>query len=204
MERITMKEITRTFNVYQFSELSDTAKERAVQDYSETLDTEWFDYIIEHWQEKLASIGFINAEIYFSHFYSQGEGAGFISDIDTDLMCDALILCADSYQDAKWINAAREAFETGMLELTAITHHGHYYHANSYRFEQSNYLQDNAAGERIVQIFDDIEHVRYQLCEQIRIDLIKAYEYQTSEEQIEEISDINDWYYLEDGSFYYE
>lgn len=38
---------------------------------------EWYDFIYDDWKETLENAGFINPEIHFSGFWSQGDGACF-------------------------------------------------------------------------------------------------------------------------------
>lgn len=75
---------TKELTVYSYSELSETAKEKARNWYIENCcDYEWYDFILEDWKEKLAEIGFTNAKIYFTGFWSQGDGACFDAECNT-------------------------------------------------------------------------------------------------------------------------
>ncbi len=72
-------------SLYEFDELSEPAKDRAVQHYHNiNTDYEWWDSVYEDWKTKLTEQGFTNAKIYFSGFWSQGDGACFESEIDFD------------------------------------------------------------------------------------------------------------------------
>ena len=69
-----MREITETRTVYMFHELSEEAKERAIENEREvTLDYEWWEWIIEDLQEQCARLGvkFENDDI----FFDLGRGA---------------------------------------------------------------------------------------------------------------------------------
>lgn len=70
--------------VYQYEELSDKAKEKARDWYREdNLDYEWWDFIFDDANTIATALGFDlatkrdNPAIYFSGFYSQGDGACF-------------------------------------------------------------------------------------------------------------------------------
>lgn len=70
---------TKTYTVYTFDELSDEAKEKALDECRDhNTDDNWHDFVIEYWQdEKLPAMGFQNAKIAYSGFWSQGDGASF-------------------------------------------------------------------------------------------------------------------------------
>ena len=78
-----MKKIT--INLYSFNELSPEIQKKVLDD-NRTINVNynWHDFIYDNWKEKLTSFGFINPEIYFSGFYSQGDGACFDADIDLE------------------------------------------------------------------------------------------------------------------------
>ena len=67
---------------FEFHELSDASKARAVDNYSEFLWDDWHSYVIEEWTDKLKEQGFKDAVIRFSGFWSQGDGASFTADFD--------------------------------------------------------------------------------------------------------------------------
>jgi len=80
-----MKKIT--YNVYLFDELGKEAQEKAIEDARDNginTDYDWHDWILEEAKEKLERQGFENAEINFSGFYSQGDGASFNCDVNLD------------------------------------------------------------------------------------------------------------------------
>ena len=73
-----MREVTTTATVYQYSELSETAKKSAYQRWAENcLDYEWWECTEESFKEILSIFGFNMEKIEFSGFSSQGDGASF-------------------------------------------------------------------------------------------------------------------------------
>lgn len=81
--------------VYTFQELIDLANdpdsdisERAVGKAREWLQQgqcdfpDWYEHVIDMWKQALDQVGFENAEIQFSGFGSQGDGASFTADVD--------------------------------------------------------------------------------------------------------------------------
>lgn len=47
-------------------------------------DHDWWDCTVETWKNALAEIGFLDADIRFSGFWSQGDGASFTASIDAE------------------------------------------------------------------------------------------------------------------------
>lgn len=80
-------QITKT--VYSFEELlkagNSVAVERARCRLQEiALADDWYDYELSMWKSALEQVGFIRPDINFSGFYSQGDGASFVSECDTE------------------------------------------------------------------------------------------------------------------------
>lgn len=74
--------------VIHFNDLSDSAKEKAIEDYldEDYLDYEWWDSVYEYFQDQLEDFGVYDIDIKFSGFYSQGDGASFTTrKIESDL-----------------------------------------------------------------------------------------------------------------------
>lgn len=72
--------IIKTTTFYQFDELSDNAKLKAIESVRDNpyyLDHEWYDYVIDDFKTMLGLIGFYNVEIGFTGFCCQGDGAQF-------------------------------------------------------------------------------------------------------------------------------
>ena len=119
-----MRTIEKT--VYQFSELSEKAKETVLNKYRENFDFEFYsECIIENFKEKLENIGFNDVEIYYSGFSSQGDGACFTySFIDRKLFDKFL-------NTLKIKESIKSVFEKYIHESSKGTHKGMYYHERS-------------------------------------------------------------------------
>lgn len=69
---------TKTYTVYNFDELDESAKDNARQWYrAGTLDYEWWDFVYDDAKACAKIIGIDIDNIYFSGFSSQGDGACF-------------------------------------------------------------------------------------------------------------------------------
>lgn len=80
-----MQTITRKYKVYSFNELDKKAQERAIEDerqYHIQFNDNWHDMTIEEAEGMLEELGYSDAEIGFSGFSSQGDGASFTASVD--------------------------------------------------------------------------------------------------------------------------
>lgn len=93
-ERACQVPRTITKIVYTFKELLDLSKEgkasqKAVERAKHWLqeaatDFDWYSCVLDFWEHALDQIGFENAEISFSGFWCQGDGASFTASVDLD------------------------------------------------------------------------------------------------------------------------
>lgn len=76
-----MRTFTTEHTVYEFDELSDDAKQKAIDQYREGQDFPWLsDDMSNHLEELLAKHGItydMTPNVYYSLSYSQGDGAMF-------------------------------------------------------------------------------------------------------------------------------
>ena len=68
--------------VYKWEELSQSAHQKAREWYIECMDYDWWDSVYEMSIEDGYEKGFCIDKIYFSGFYSQGDGASWIGQVD--------------------------------------------------------------------------------------------------------------------------
>ena len=70
--------LTKSINLYTFDELDTEIKEKVIAQHRDIdVEGEWHGFIYEQWIDKLNKIGYKEAKIHFSGFYSQGDGACF-------------------------------------------------------------------------------------------------------------------------------
>jgi hypothetical protein len=78
-----------------YNQLSSEAQERARENYRHsTREDEWWDCDYDHWKEKLAELGFADADIKFSGFSSQGDGASFTATITREFKMPEKLLAS--------------------------------------------------------------------------------------------------------------
>lgn len=196
---------TATIQVYNFSELSETAKEKAISNYIENL-YDWWDSIYDYWNDKLTEIGFNNVKIYFSGFYSQGNGAMFTyKHIDEKLY--------NEYIESTELTPLRKKWAKGIIESIYAKgeQRGHYYHEKSCNhlvelettFDWYAYLNlSDWVNDLNVGFQEYLTDLYEELCSDIYKDLKEEYEYLTSEEGVRENSEANEYEFHSDGSMY--
>lgn len=184
--------------LFTFDELSDEAKETAIERYRENnLDYEWYDAVYDDAITIGKLIGIKIDRIYFSGFWSQGDGAcfegeyfysaGSVKEIKAYAPIDTeLHRIAKELQDIQ-----KPAF----YHLYAyVKHRGHYYHENCTEIDVRNDAQK----------FTDDQEQRLKDCLRdfmrwIYRQLEKEYEYLTSEEAIKETIEANEYEFTENG-----
>jgi hypothetical protein len=191
---------TIEMQAYKFSELNDTAKQKALDKCREwQTDDRWWEYVYDDAKEIGKIMGIDIERIYFSGFYSQGDGACFeghyeyvkgatknvqqYAPMDTELHAIAQVLQ----------NIQRANF----YQLKAsVKHRGHYYHENSTdinvdRYDGCELSRD--AEEIVTECLKDFMRWIYSTLE-------KEYEWLTSDEYVAEMIEANDYEFDEDGN----
>lgn len=215
--------ITITKTAYRFAELSDEAKEKAVewmcQKLSEWLDANDLEFVIDDFVEIAKRLGLEIAtrpvqlvsgktgqkpSIFWTGFWSQGDGACFEGRwYYTPGLVEAVKEWAPQDKDLHRIAAElEEAYEKAgkPSELGCnIKHRGHYYHERSMDYDffcgESGYDDiPNGVEDQIKEAFVSLAQWLYRTIE-------AEYEYQTSEEMAKErLTDDDPYLFNEDGS----
>jgi hypothetical protein len=118
------KQITKT--VYTFRELYDKrgeskAAEKAFERARDKLaewatEDHWYEGVDEQWTEALEQLGFTDAKIAFSGFWSQGDGASFTASVDLDKL---IAFFADDITPKDCIEGTPEDFRPWILHKLA-------------------------------------------------------------------------------------
>lgn len=185
---------TLQIKAYTFEELSPEAKEKAL-DWGRDLNTEfdWYQYTIEDWKERLSEKGYMDAEIQFSGFGSQGDGASFTAQIDL----------------VKWININLDTEFLKLLpfiendEITAyITRiDRHYSHKNTCRarVEVDHRIDLTEIQALACGLEAELEKDRLKLCEEIYSELKQEYDDLRRDGAVAETITANEYLFTEDG-----
>ena len=192
-----MKTITIEKNLYDFEEVKEKALEKnryiLVDDYSY-----WYDETITFCEDELKDIGFIKPEIYFSGFWSQGDGACFDADIDVEKLLDYLLeIKKFSTEEITKLKNLQDDFKTQI-----ITINNHYYHERTRKFEVYCVDAENPDDLNLIDKLEKaVEEIRLEKCKEIYNKLEDEYDNLTSDSVLADW--LNDAYWFnEDGSIY--
>jgi len=189
-----MPQIIKT-TVYEFSELSDEAKGKALQ-WMRNNTAFYLDHVIEDAKEAASYLGIDVDKIYYSGFYSQGDGACFVGKFDSS-KCESIQTIDELYSADKYIQNL--AGRISKLEnITAkITHSGRYYHAYSMDFDIEN---DNNRGEYVGDdVENEVEEILREFAKWTYYNLVKEYDWQMSDECLAEEIEANEYTFTADG-----
>ena len=191
--------------VYTFEELSATAKEVAIENHRDinTYDG-WWEPIFEGITKKAEQAGFHVANIYFSGFWSQGDGAMFEYETINETLLNKFVDQLDlSPLRKEWLRSQTFARSRGK-------HSGHYYHENccdhtidfepnfGYNFANINFY--NWINSFVDQ-YEEFVIAEYKtLCRELYSDLESDHELLTSDEQVADTIIMNYWEFDEDGN----
>lgn len=207
----------RTVTVFQFSELSDQAKEKARSWYRDgALYDDWWDSVYDDAAQIADILGIdlrqkpvklmngstrYEPAIYFSGFSSQGDGACFEGSYSYKKGCvEALKGRAPKNEELRAIaRALVNAQRPHLYGLSAtVKHRGHYSHAFCTEIEVfdrgGNYASTKAA-EEISEALRGFMHWIYRSLE-------KEYEWLMSDEQVDASIEANEYEFTEDGDRY--
>jgi hypothetical protein len=196
--------------VYTFDELSDKAKGKALDECRDwnVNDSFWYEFALEDWKEQLQASGIEDAEIHFTGFWSQGDGASFTGRVDLPAWMKATKK-AGKYR-ALYNAAIGEGDTTASATLDRID--SHYYHEYTVRAHISVdassdiYYNDKERWERLndqaTEIEQELTAWHERTARTIYKELQEEYEYQTSDEQVAESLIANEVTFNENGSTY--
>lgn len=179
-----IKEIT----VYGFSELVEDVQKNVVAHFRDiNIDYEWWDCLYDDWNTKLEAYGFSAPKIYFSGFYSQGDGACFDAGIGLDQ-------AFSKYQEEHPVKHER-AVRAFLYECSAriVTTNHRYYHWNTRYIEYDSSCGGKHLNAILDSLIDWLEEKRKEFCRAIYRELEQEYDYLTSDEAVKESIEANDY-----------
>lgn len=220
----------RQYSVFTFEELPEDIQEMAIDNLRDiNVDHNWYEDSFDYYKELLENAGFENAEISFSGFWSQGDGASFVADCDAQKILNSMFF--ENEGQIAWLikkgltDKAMEEMKRWNLWFTMAEKHGSiqfsiYRHSSRYSHENtvspivnidSDY-QDSGAWNNGVweSVFMSKvnqekletmfeEYVR-DWCRKIYSGLEAEYDYLTSPEAIRETIEANGYMFDENGN----
>lgn len=201
-----MRQVTTTETVYKFSELSDEAKEKALEYFRSQVFTDSYDYecVLEHAKEVAKLLGIDVENIYFSGFASQGDGASFTGYYRYSK--GALQAIKKEYTQATELH--RIAAELQDIQRrnfyglrASISTSGRYCHEYSMRIS-ADYYGNNDNFRISDETEEDLLEALRDFARWIYKQLETEYEWLCSEKGITENIDANEYEFTEDGAIY--
>lgn len=211
-----MREVVRKFNVYQYSELSEEAKEVAKKWYLDGRDSCDFSEIYEQ------DLGFLfpnsDLKLEYSLGYCQGDGLniyGSLNPMDILMAIKNPSVAGDTFKDFRNILSNKEvrtiSFYANDLrcDIALPRNNTHY----SYCVADQTEFADEWIDELEYECIRDIKRevlVKFQdLVRKCFTTLAKKYEeygyqffYEVDEDEMKEASIVNEWEFYEDGRYY--
>lgn len=199
---------TVELKLYKFDELSKEVQEKVIQNNRDiNVYDDWHDWIIEDWiNEYIPNKGFDATNIYYSGFWSQGDGAMFEYKGITDELFNEFLDTLDlSPMRRKWLVNNIHTSVSGK-------HRGHYSHekccshAIYWEIDNGDLHHSTNFYQWLESFADDFEAFiidRYEdICRELYRELEKSYDYLTEERQIVETLYGQDYDYTENGDIY--
>lgn len=212
---------------FKFSELSKDAQSNALDELRD-LNVQydgWHDDVIDQFKEDMEMLGLSDVEVSYSGFFSQGDGASFTADVsDTEVfMKEALGLQSDEWLDMDdgikpkdELDALRsDLLDIGFDTREKLTPENFIISIirTSSRYSHENTIEGDVDIEDIPEsIEDEFPFYKYQDMIQNKVtnwareksknlyrDLEKEYDYLTSDEEVKDSIEANDYLFTEDG-----
>ena len=159
-----MEIIERKYEVYKFNELDEKVKEKVIDNFR---NGNALEYIYEAYKEDVIDNFKIDMEklaikvdkVYYSGFWSQGDGASFTADINACEYIEANKLQEKYPLIYKWVKEVDNVYYS-------IYHSGHYYHEYTMHLnashgnfndveEYKHVIEDASALEKEIEAFDN-------------------------------------------------
>lgn len=193
--------IMKTVNIYFFNDLSDKAKQKAIEQNRDiNIFHDWYEIVYEDVSNIAEILGIDIENIYFSGFYSQGDGACFEGTYSYNKGAHKKIK-EYAPNDETLHKIATQLWDLqseNFYRLSAtIKHSGHYYHKyctdiDVYNENDSMYHADEETAEFVRERLRDFMQWIYNSLE-------KEYEHLTSDEAVAETLAINEYEFKENG-----
>ena len=190
----------RTIDTYTFDELDDAAKERAREWWRRVGEGDdfWSEWPLDDAKAVLKLIGFTIDRIYYSGFWSQGDGACFEGAWSAaNVNATALKAYAPVDKELHRIADAVQAFAVRYPgAFLTVKHRGHYYHQYETVFTVQAF--DNEDNEIDVDEQPIIDAARDAM-EWIYRQLKATYEYKDADAQVDDTIRANEYEFTKEG-----
>lgn len=193
---------TEALHIYTYEELSDEAKAKA-RDWYRNGDDFWAECVIDDAKEVAALMGWEIDKVYYSGFWSQGDGACFEGIMRYNKGCAKLV---KAYTNDAELNRIAKAWQSlqrrNFYALEAsVKHRGHYQHEMCTEFDCGD-TRHNYGWLQNPEAEDDIKEIARDFMRWIYKRLEAEYEYSVSDEVVAENIIANGYEFTEDGEIH--
>ena len=205
----------RMIQVYQFDELEESAKAKAREWWRRGSDGDefWSEGVLDDAKEIGKYMGMDIDRIYFSGFWSQGDGACFegtwrAGDVQADKLKEYAPQDKKLHRIVDGLAELAKEYPDGYF---TVKHRGHYSHSGCTSFdvelpcEQEEELEYDSPAYKVLQVKlgkdeDTLVELARDFMDWIYRTLEKEWDYQNSDEQVDEAIRINEYEFLVDGT----
>ena len=191
--------------VLKFDELSDEVQEKVIQYFRENFfNYEWWDSVYEDAKEIGKRIGVDISNIYFSGFWSQGDGACFEGSYTYKKQAVKKVKeYAPKDEELYRIVVELQKIQKQVFySITAsVKQSGHYYH--KYCTDINVDMAENIKQKKFAELEDAICELLRDFMDWIYQQLRVQCEYLTSEEAIKETIEANEYEFTADGKIWH-
>lgn len=197
------------YTLAELKEVNPRGFEAALQKLGEwvTEGADWFEFVIDGWQEKLAELGFGyysegrtggRAEIQFSGFWSQGDGASFTAPVDLPLFIEKHY---EGHEAARLLRIVEAADASAKITRGS----SRYAHELTVGVEFAPWwmtTEDRPLKRykrALIALEENLIETARGYMQDIYRDLEAEYDYRTSEEALLEMAEANEYEFYSDG-----
>lgn len=192
-----------TTTVYEFEELTDEAKEKARKWYRNVNADDYFaEYVIDDAKTQGAILGINIDQIYYSGFWSQGDGACFTGTYQYKAKSAKLIrkACPQDIELHAIADALQHVQQRNFYQLRAtVTHSGRYCHEYSTSIDVTRVKSHEYIDCVTVQDTEHVSDLLHDFMRWIYRNLEREYEYHNADEQVDESIRANEYTFTAEG-----
>jgi hypothetical protein len=221
-----MKTITKEYKVYNYKELNETAKDRVREYLEDGIIEARFDWLKTEIEDTIKEYYNIEAKVFYSLTYSQGDGLHFeTDDLFTKEFYNLMLLVIDetnwSNDDKRLATLIISVFNDYKSNLQVYSKHDHY---NRYAYASKRDINVEVLDEDAFKDLSEIKAVKdwnengnafktaidlfTGVVSRAYLKICKDFEkigyevYNVSEKDIIEEATANEWQFLQDGSVF--
>jgi len=189
-----MKDVN--LKIYTVDELDEKVRNAVIEEYRDILtDDNWWEPIYEGFREDMLELG-LEGELHFSGFWSQGDGACFVSDtVDTDLLVRKLYESGYDIPEDALLYSGDYSVRISKVHQSFADHYCHEYTIEAVITNEG----DRIPTTDITKLENVLTNWIRSECKLVYSKLEKYYEELVTDEAVLETIRENEWMFTESG-----